>query len=173
MNYFDIIVGLILLFALFRGLKNGLVTELASLAALVLGLFGAIIFSGVTAEYLSPHIGSSHIGLISFFVTFILIVVAIHFIAKLINKLLEAVALGAINRILGAAFSVLKYAFIISVLLAVLNGIDKDSNIISEKQKRTSMLYGPVSKLSLQIFPYLHFNEIKKKAEDVTKGVKV
>jgi membrane protein required for colicin V production len=173
MNIFDIIVGLLLLFALFKGFKNGLVTELASLAALVLGLFGAIKFSDVTAEYLSPHINSSHIGLISFFLTFILIVIGIHFIAKLINKLLDAVALGAINRILGAAFSVLKYAFIISVLLAVLNGIDKNGNIISEKQKRSSVLYGPVSNLAVQVFPYLHFDDVKKKAEDVTKGVKV
>jgi len=173
MNYFDIIVGLLLLFALFKGFKNGLVTELASLAALVLGLLGAIAFSGVTAEYLAPHINSSHIGLISFFVTFILIVVAIHFIAKLINRLLEAVALGAINRLLGAAFSVIKYAFIISVLIAVLNGIDKNGNIISDKLKRSSVLYAPVSNLATQVFPYLHFDDIKKKSEKVTKGVKV
>ncbi len=171
MNYFDVVVGLLLAFALFKGFKNGLVTELASIAALVLGLLGAITFSGLTADYLAPHIDSSHIGLISFFVTFILIVIAVHFIAKLVNKLLEAVALGALNRILGAAFSVLKYAFIISVLLAVLNGIS--SGLIPEKQKKDSVLYGPVSNLAPHIFPYLHFDDIKNKAKDVTKGVEV
>ena len=91
----------------------------------------------------------------------------------MVNKLLEAVALGFINRFLGALFSVLKYAFVISVLLAILNGIDKNSNIISEKQKKDSVLYGPVSNLAPQVFPYLHFDDLKKKAKDVTKGVKV
>jgi len=79
MNYFDIIVGLLLAFALFKGYKNGLVTELASIAALILGLLGAIFFSDVTEQYLSQHLNSSHIGLIAFFVTFILIVVVVHF----------------------------------------------------------------------------------------------
>ncbi len=173
MNYFDIIVGLLLVFALFKGFKNGLVTELASLAALILGLLGAIFFSDVTEQYLSQHLNSSHIGLISFFVTFILIVIIVHFIAKLVNKLLEAVALGFINRILGALFSVLKYAFVISVFIAIINGIDKDSNIISEKLKKDSVLYDPVSGLAPQLFPYLHFDDLKKKAKDVTEGVKV
>jgi len=170
MNYFDIIVGLLLVFALYKGFKNGLITELASIVALALGLYGAIMFSDLTAQYLKQYLNSSYIGLISFVLTFILIVIAVHFVAKLINKLLEAVALGTVNRMLGAMFSVLKYAFVISVLLAVVNGIS--SGIIPEKTKQSSILYGPVSNLSLQIFPYLHFDDVRKKAEDVT-GVKI
>ncbi len=173
MNNFDIIVGIILAFALFKGFRNGLVTELASIAALILGLLGAIFFSDITAQYLSQHINSSHLGLISFLVTFILIVIAVHFIAKMVNKLLNAIALGFVNRLLGALFSVLKYAFVISVLLAVLNGFDKDNNIISGKQKKESVLYGPVSDLAPQIFPYLHFDDLKRKAKSAAKSVKI
>jgi len=171
MNYFDIVVGGILLLALIKGFKKGLVIELATLAALVLGILGAIKFSDITEQYLSQQINSGHIGLIAFFVTFILIVIGVHIIAKMLDKLVSAVALGLINRILGAAFSVLKYAFIISVLMAVFNSFDEKFNIIPDKQK--SILYIPVSKLALTIFPYLHFDDIKKKAEDASKGVSI
>jgi len=173
MNYFDIVVGVLLLLALLKGFKKGLVIELATLAALVLGILGAIKFSDITEQYLSQHINSDHIGLIAFFVTFILIVIGVHIIAKMLDKLVSAVALGLINRILGAAFSVLKYAFIISVLMAVFNSFDEKFNIIPDKQKESSILYIPVSKLALTIFPYLHFDDIKKKAKDVSKGVSI
>jgi membrane protein required for colicin V production len=173
MNYFDIIVGLILVFALLKGLKNGLVIELASLAALVLGIYGAVKFSGITESYLSEHLNSSHIGLISFFVTFVLIVIGVHLVAKLVDKLVSAVALGFINRLLGGIFSVLKYAFIISVLMAVVNGIDDRFDIIPDAQKKSSVLYNPVSKLSTMVFPYLHFDDVKEKAKDISKSVAV
>ncbi len=173
MNYFDIIVGGLLLLALLKGFKKGLVIELATLAALVLGILGAIKFSDITEQYLSQHINSGHIGLIAFLVTFILIVIGVHIIAKILDKLVSAVALGLINRILGAAFSVLKYAFIISVLLAVFNSFDKNFNIIPDKQKESSILYIPMSELALTIFPYLHFDDIKDRVEDASKGVTI
>ncbi len=42
MNYLDIIFLVPLLFALYRGFKKGMIHMVASLAALVLGIFGAI-----------------------------------------------------------------------------------------------------------------------------------
>ena len=173
MNYFDVIVGVLLILALLKGFKRGLVIELATLAALALGVLGAVKFSGITEQYLSQHIDSVHIGLIAFFVTFILIVIAVHLIAKMLDKLVSAVALGLVNRILGAAFSVLKYAFIISVLLSIFNSFDKTFSIIPDKQKESSILYIPISELALTIFPYLHFDDIKDRVKDASDGVDV
>nr|WP_321406430.1 CvpA family protein [uncultured Carboxylicivirga sp.] len=173
MNYFDIVIGLILAFALFKGFKNGLIIELASLAALVLGLLGAIEFSSFTADYLSQHINSNHLGLISFIVTFILIVIGVHLIAKVVDKLVSAIALGPVNRILGAIFSLLKYAFILSVLIAVINGFDKDSKLLSQEMKAESYLYKPVASIAPMVFPYLNFDTVKEKFEDVKEGVDV
>lgn len=173
MNYFDIIVGALLAFALFKGFKNGLIIELASLAALVLGLLGAIMFSSITADYLSQYINSNHIGLIAFIVTFILIVIGVHLVAKVVDKLVAAIALGPVNRILGAVFSLLKYAFILSVILAVLNSFDRNAKIIPEEQRENSYLYGPVSSIASLVFPYIQFETVKEKIEDVTEGVDV
>ncbi len=173
MNYFDIVVGLILAFALFKGFKNGLIIELASLVALVLGLLGAIKFSDITASYLSEYINSSHIGLIAFIVTFILIVIGVHLVAKVVDKMVSAIALGPVNRILGAVFSLLKYAFIISVLVAVINGFDRDSKLLSEDMKSKSYLYEPVSSIAPLVFPYLHFDTVKEHFEDAKESIEV
>ena len=42
MNYLDIVLGVVLLIGLFRGLMNGLIVEIASIAALLLGIYGAM-----------------------------------------------------------------------------------------------------------------------------------
>ncbi|TAJ15165.1 CvpA family protein [Marinilabiliaceae bacterium JC017] len=173
MNYFDIIIGIILLVALVKGFKNGFVIELASLAALILGLLGAIMFSDVTAGFLSEYLQSGYIGLIAFFVTFLLIVVGVHLVAKMVDKMIKALALGPVNRIFGALFSLLKYAFIVSVLLSVFNSFDRSFKVIPDEQKESSKLYEPLSLLAPTIFPYLHFHDVKEKINNVTEGVDV
>jgi membrane protein required for colicin V production len=52
MNFIDIILGLLLIFSAFGGFKHGLVAEVAYLAALILGIWGAIHFSGITTGLL-------------------------------------------------------------------------------------------------------------------------
>jgi membrane protein required for colicin V production len=43
-SFIDIVLGLLLLYGLFKGVQNGLLVELASILALVAGLYGAIHF---------------------------------------------------------------------------------------------------------------------------------
>ena len=52
MNWIDLIIVVILILSLVMGFINGFVKEVASLAALILGIWGAIKFSGFTAEKL-------------------------------------------------------------------------------------------------------------------------
>ncbi len=173
MNYIDIVVGIILVVAIIKGFKNGLIIELASLAALIIGLLGAIKFSNVTENYLSQYWNSDHIGIIAFIITFILIVVGIHVAAKALDKLISAVALGIINRIAGATFSFLKYAFILSVLLAVTESLDKRMKILPPDQKEGSFLYKPLSALAPATFPYLRFDGVKDKVKEATEDINI
>ncbi len=173
MNYFDIIAGILLILALIKGFKNGLIIELASLAALVLGLFGAIKFSSITESFLVEHIDSSYIGIIAFIATFIAIVIGVHMIAKVVDKLVSAIALGMINRVLGAIFSLLKYAFIASVILAILGSFERTYSIIPEEQKESSYLYEPLQSIAPSIFPYLQFNDVREQFDNAKKSINV
>ena len=72
-NYLDIFIAIPLLWFGYKGFKNGFVIEAASLAALLLGVFGAYRFSGITSEFLIQNmdIQTEYISLISFAITFI------------------------------------------------------------------------------------------------------
>ncbi len=170
MNYFDIVIGILLIVALIKGFKNGLIIEFASLAALVLGVLGAIKFSNLTESWLLQHFSSDYIGIISFLVTFVVIVVGVHLIAKVVDKLVKAVALGLINRIFGGAFSFVKYAFILSILLAIFTSFDRTFNLIPQETRESSIIYEPLSEFAPKIFPYLNFDKdkIRDKVEDAT-----
>ena len=53
MSFIDIVLGLLLIYGLFKGIKNGLLVEIASIIALIGGLYGAIHFSYITGDYLA------------------------------------------------------------------------------------------------------------------------
>ena len=57
MGILDIILGVLLAYGLFRGLKNGFFVEIASVIALIAGIFGAIHFSYIASDYLNELAG--------------------------------------------------------------------------------------------------------------------
>ena len=156
---FDIIFILIFCWAAFKGFSKGFILQAASLAALLLGIYGSIKFSGFIAARILERTNQlgEYVPLISFAITFIAIVVAIHFLARLAEKLLEMIALSFVNRIFGVFFNLIKYAFIISTILVVMNRIDRNIHLLPAEKINESRLYKPLSSLAPMIFPYLHF----------------
>jgi membrane protein required for colicin V production len=45
MNYLDIILAIPLLWGLYKGVSKGIIKELASLVALIVGIYGAVHFA--------------------------------------------------------------------------------------------------------------------------------
>ena len=79
MNIFDIIIAAFLLFGFVRGIMKGLFIEIASLVALIAGVYGAIHFSYFISDYLKESVSWSqeYISLAAFAGTFIVIIVVI------------------------------------------------------------------------------------------------
>jgi membrane protein required for colicin V production len=157
---FDVIFILLFCWAAFKGFSKGFILQAASLAALILGIYGSIKFSGYVAAALMERTGEQgqYVPLIAFAITFIAIVVVIHFLARLTEKLLEMIALSFVNRIFGVFFNLIKYAFIISTVLVVLNEIDRNAHFLPRAKVNESRLYKPLSSLAPMIFPYLRFD---------------
>lgn len=155
MNYFDLIIIIPLLWGAYKGYRKGFIIEIASLIALFLGVWGGVKFSNVTAQKLSSvfDISEKLMPLISFAVTFILIVVVIFFLAKMLQKVIKMVALGTINRIAGGLFGILKFSLIISVILTIVNGVNQKVKFIEDDAKETSILYEPISLIAPTIIP--------------------
>jgi membrane protein required for colicin V production len=177
MNWIDIAIVVILAIAVVMGFINGFVKEVASLAALILGIWGAIKFSAFTAEKLYDYFDMTgqYVGVIAFIITFVLIVVIIHFIGILADKLVKAVALGFINRLLGVAFGLLKSVLIMSVFFVVLNAIDSKRPFLPKDLIEESVFFSPISDVAPVIFPIigeggfgLSFDRFKKKPDGLT-----
>ena len=157
MNVLDIIFLIPLLFALYRGFKKGLVHMIASLAALLLGIFGAIKLRPVFAALLDSifNIAPEHINIIAFAVAFVTIVLVVHLAAFLVDKLIKAVALNLVNRLLGMAFGLLVTSFVISMILWPVNQVNSEKQIVKPKHIEGSFLYKPLSTFAPAVFPYL------------------
>lgn len=155
MNYLDIILVIPLLWGLYKGVSKGIIKELASLIALIIGIYGAVHFADSIQPYIknSLSIESSFLPILSFAITFIGIVLVVRVIGFIVDKIIKLVALGFISRVLGGVFGVLKTAFIISALLLIVNSFDYYLNLIPLEQKNASVLYRPLSNMIPSITP--------------------
>lgn len=150
MNVLDIVIVLPLAWGLYKGIKNGLIIEIATLAALVAGVWGAMNFSDFTSEKIQEFFDfqSDYLPIISFAITFIAIVVLIHLLAKALEKIVKAIALGSINAIGGALFGVAKFACIVSIFILVLDRLNSTINFMDPSTIGASVLYQPLLSLS-------------------------
>jgi membrane protein required for colicin V production len=137
---------------------------IASLAALVLGIFGAIQLRPFFASFLDSlfDISPDYINIIAFSVAFVVIVLLVHVVAHVVERLIKAVALNLINRLLGMAFGLLVTAFVLSMILWPLNQINAEKQFIKPERMENSLLYKPLSAIAPAIFPYLKRQDWKE-----------
>jgi len=169
MNYIDIIILAFIAWAVYRGFKNGLFVEIASIAALVLGIWGSLRFSWFTQNKLIEYFDmqGEYLGLIAFIITFIVIVVLIHFLAKVLDKLLKAVALGFAVRITGVLFAVLKTTLIMSIIFVFLNTIDQKAGFLPEDKIAESKLYNPIADFAPLLFPIIEGGDLRRSFDNL------
>ena len=136
MSIIDIVLGALLLFGLIRGAMKGLFVEIASLFALVLGVFGAIHFSYFVADLIESKVDwdEKTMNIVAFATTFVIIVLAISLAGKALTKLADFAALGMLNKLLGSVFGALKIGLILSVLLIVFNKFNKTLPFMEEDE---------------------------------------
>ena len=157
MNYIDFIIIISVIIGTIHGAFKGLVYELASLIALIFGVWGAVKFSGAMEIYLLHRWGlnHSHIQTISFMVTFFLIVFVVHLIGQLLHSIITASSLGSINQLLGAFFGFLRAVFILGVIIILVERMHESSSIVPRHDIEQSKLYQPLASASLIAVPFL------------------
>jgi membrane protein required for colicin V production len=156
MTTIDIILGVILLIAFYFGYKKGLFVTLASLIGLIAGVYGAIHFSHIVGNWLSERYDWSiqTTNIVAFAVTFLIIVFVISLAGKFLTKVADFAALGLVNKLLGGVFSMLKYAFIVSVVFMLVDASD-NYRMVSMEERESSVLYPPVASLAPLVLPQI------------------
>jgi membrane protein required for colicin V production len=149
MNYLDIIILCFLGLLVFNGVRKGFIISLATLVALVLGAWAAIHFSGYISVILEQqfHPSGTWLPVLSFALTFLLIIILVLLIAKGLEKLISLAGMGLLNHIAGGIFGLLKGIVISSIILFIIAGFDPEQKLITSKAKETSIFYGYVEKV--------------------------
>ncbi|MDT0606487.1 CvpA family protein [Croceitalea rosinachiae] len=154
MSFIDIVLGILLIWGLYKGLKNGLFVELASLIALIAGIFGSIHFSYIAGDYLSQNMNwnERYIKIASFLITFIAIVLIVHLAGKFLTKIADFAMLGLLNKIAGAIFGTLKVAVILGALLIFFERATSSFNFVNKETQTDSILYKPIRDIGALVF---------------------
>jgi membrane protein required for colicin V production len=155
LNTLDIIISVLLLIGIIRGFIRGFIFEIALLGTIFLCYFLGFKFASFIGEYLSGLFSVNHVTMhyISLFVAWIGISIGIFFIAKLLQGLIEIVAMGIFNKIAGALFGGFKYAVILSVFFFFFNRFEFSGKWINADAKAESQLYYPILKIANVMLP--------------------
>lgn len=161
----DMVLLLALLVGAWRGFTKGLILSVASLVGLVGGIWAASHFSSLVADALAAQISWSEntIHMAALAITFLMVVVGVHLLAKLLEKTLELVALGLVNKLAGAAFGFFKVGLVMSFLIAMLNQWTGPRTWLPASEV-PSVLLGPVEAIAPALTPA--FSDLKRRAQE-------
>ena len=171
-NAIDLIIAIPLLLAAWRGFRKGLIIEIATLVGLVAGLFAGYHGADRVAESLADSwdLKASTLHGIGFLIAFAAVLVAVYLLGKVIEKAVDLVALGLVNKGLGALFGLVKMGLFLSVVIYFLNLAFGKDEWLPKEQVKQAVLYPVVSEAASWLVPEMSqkgFLECaRKQAED-------
>lgn len=159
MNFIDIILILPIIWFAYAGFKRGLIIELASLLALILGIYAALHFSDFVEEILQNviNMGPRYREIVAFIITFLVVIVVVHLIGKILEKIINLIFLGFLNKMAGGLFGILKGVVILSIILVIINQFD--DTFISQEKKEGSIFYKPIASIAPMLWNRLQTHE--------------
>lgn len=175
MQIIDILVVVFLVYAVYKGLKNGFIIELGSLISLMLGILIAIKFSHFLGDYLGEMTSwnPEYVKILAFVLTFILVVMIVILLGKALTKIAGMVMLGWLNRLAGAVFSMLKIILILSVCFNFFDKWNAKGEIVSHEKLEASYTYQPIKVISQAIYPSIEiwFGRLVSEVDEQTREI--
>lgn len=157
MSYIDIIFLVPIAWGAYKGFKKGLIIEVFSLLALILGIFCAIYFPEFAQQLIETNfqMEAQWVPILAFVSTFIAVVILVNIVGGLLTKVVDVLALGFFNKLGGLAFGVFKTMLILCFVVLILNGINNKWNFIPENQKQNSVLFYPMLNVASMVLPLI------------------
>lgn len=119
MSAFDIFLLIPLGIGAVKGFQRGLVLEVASLLAFVLGAVGGLALLNDAIPLVRHYVGEAFglLPLVSFLLVFVGIVWGVHLLGSFVKKAVHLTPLGLLDNLGGGAAGVLKWVLGLSLLL--------------------------------------------------------
>lgn len=157
MNFVDVLLLIPLIYFAYKGFKNGLIIEVFTLLALLVGIYAGIHFSDGTAKMLKESWGfdSDYLPVIAFTLTFLGVGAMVFFGGKFLEKVVDISGLSIANKLGGIAFALIKGGYILSVIIVLVESYDEKGDFVDETTKENSLLYVPVKNISISTIPQL------------------
>ena len=135
----DIIVAVILILAVIKGYRQGLIVALFSVIAFIIGLAAALKLSVVVAGYIGQavKISDKWLPIISFAMVFLIVVLLVRLGARFIQRTVEFAMLGWLNRLGG----ILLYSGLYILIFSILIFYAEQLGFIKPEAKSASVTY--------------------------------
>ena len=144
MSYIDIVVLIPALWFGYKGFTHGLIRELTSLLALILGIYAAFVFTDWVAGWIcKPTIPKE----VYFAITFLGVLIAVFILGKFVERIIKLVIPEFINNIFGGLFGVAKVMVIFSAVFYFIHSVDSQRVILTEQAVEKSITYKYVEPL--------------------------
>ncbi len=168
MTFLDILIGIPLIYFIYKGWKRGIIFEIAALLGILAGIWAATHLSTWVAESLKLE-GEGSV-LVAFFITFMGAVILAYFLGKMVEGFFKMVKAEFLNKLLGSIVGMLKCLIVISILLNFILLIDQNHVLITPKLQEESVLYKPTYKIGNKLSATLKTYIIEKREELAAKN---
>lgn len=154
MQTIDIIIAVLLVIGLVSGLRDGLVKQVAGLAGIIGGLLLGRMFYLPVGEWLCTtlSISTEAAHITAFILILIIVPLLLNLVGWVVSKILSAISLGWMNRLLGGVVGVLKFALLVGVVITGIEFFDKHETLIPERKKEESIFYYPIYNVTSVFF---------------------
>ena len=144
-NYFDIVVSIIILFLGLKGILNGFFKEVFGLIGIVGGIFVASRVGNDVGQFLSDLIfkfeNTSAINFTGFLVTLAFFWLLMIGVGHLFKKLTSLSGLGPLDQVFGFIFGASKFFLIAAVIAHAAYNIKALKSVIDDSTLNTSYLF--------------------------------
>ena len=153
MNGFDIILGIPLLYAAYRGFREGIIVQLGGIAGLFIGVYFAFRHSSAVGQWL--HTDPPIAAAVGFVVILLAVLLVMALLGHLIKGIFKLAGLGPIDAIGGILLGVFKMAVILSLFLYAFETVNSTTRWVENDRYTEAALYKPVRSTTALLFPYL------------------
>jgi len=155
MNLLDFIILIPIVWLCIRGFQKGLIIELASLIGIILGIIAAYYFAGNVQNLIKDHFSFSEhtTRIIAYIAIFLAVMIIVYLIGKMLEGLIDIVAMGWLNKLLGAIVGLAKGIVVVCIILYIFEKTDSGQKVITPSVKEKSMFYQPAMQLVNLVVP--------------------
>ena len=173
MTIIDCIILCLLITGMVIGFVKGLTKQAFSVLGLILGIVLGTLFYKPFADFLrdTMNMPDRPASIIAFFIILMVVPLICGLLGNFLSKILHIANFGFLDRILGAAFGILKYLIIMGLLIMLMDMTGFSDKFINRSERKRSRMYEYVSDFTGFCMQWT-WDKVKDSAEELVPELK-